>query len=301
MAVADPAPVGVLVMAYGTPAAPDDLEAYYTHIRRGRPPTAELLADLRRRYDAIGGVSPLAARTQAQAAGVADALGPGFVVALGHKHAPPYVEDGVASLVAAGVDRVVGLVLAPHYSAMSVGEYHSRARTACPMPYVGIESWHLHPSLVDLLAERLVAAHQSLAGGVVETLFTAHSLPERALTLDDPSYPDQLRATASAVASVAGLDRWRIAWQSAGRTADPWIGPDILAVIRSLPGEGFDGLVVCPAGFVSDHLEVLYDVDIEARAAAERCGLALARTASFNDDPRFVDMLAGLVRDAAVT
>lgn len=288
----------MLVMAYGTPASPEDLEAYYTHIRRGRPPSPSLLDDLRRRYAAIGGVSPLAARTRAQAAGVASALGPEYVVALGHKHASPFVEDGMASLVEAGVGRVVGLVLAPHYSAMSGGEYHSRARAACSLPYTGIGSWHLHPLLVDLLAERVAAARQSLGGTVVETLFTAHSLPDRALTLDDPSYPDQLRATASAVAAVAGLDRWRIAWQSAGRTADPWIGPDILEVLRSLPAEGVDGVVVCPAGFVSDHLEVLYDVDIEARGVAEGCGLALARTASFNDDSQFVGLLAGLVRDA---
>ena len=287
-------------MAYGTPASPEDVEAYYTHIRRGRPPTPQLLSDLRRRYAAIGGVSPLAARTRAQAAGVASALGAEYVVALGHKHAAPFVEDGVASLEAAGAERVVGLALAPHYSAMSVGEYHARARAACGVPYVEVGSWGTHPLLVDLLAERVVAARRSLGGAAVETLFTAHSLPERALTLDDPSYPDQLRATASAVAGAAGLDRWRIAWQSAGRTPDPWIGPDILEVIRSLPAEGVDGVVVCPAGFVSDHLEVLYDVDIEARGVAESCGVALARTASFNDDSRFVGLLAGLVRDAAV-
>ena len=287
-------------MAYGTPATPEDVDAYYTHVRRGRPPTPEQLADLRRRYDAIGGTSPLLARTREQAAGIQAALGDDFLVELGMKHAAPFVEDGMAELEKAGVDRVVGLVLAPHYSAMSVGEYHLRARAACAVPYTEVGGWGTHPLLVDLLAERVVAARQSLPGGVVETLFTAHSLPERALTLDDPSYPDQLRATGAGVASVAGVDRWRIAWQSAGRTADPWIGPDILEVIRGLPGEGVEGVVVCPAGFVSDHLEVLYDVDIEARGVAESCGLALARTASFNDDARFVGLLAGLVRDAAV-
>ncbi|MGH9178781.1 MAG: ferrochelatase [Acidimicrobiales bacterium] len=293
-------PVGVLVMAYGTPATPDDVEAYYTHIRRGRPPAPELLADLRRRYDAIGGVSPLAARTRAQADGVAEALGDGFVVALGHKHAAPYVEDGLAELAAADVVRVVGLVLAPHYSAMSVGQYHERAGPAAAragLPYRGIGSWHRHPVLVALLAERVAAARGRLpAGAVVETLVTAHSLPERVRDLDNPSYPDQLRETAEAVATAAGLDRWRVAWQSAGRTADPWIGPDILEVLPQLPGEGVEGVVVCPAGFVSDHLEVLYDVDIEARQVAAGMGLALERTASFDDDPRFVALLASLVR-----
>ena len=301
------APVGVLLMAYGTPATPDDIEAYYTHIRRGRPPTPELLADLRRRYEAIGGTSPLAARTQAQAAGVAAALGDGYTVALGNKHAPPFVEDGMAQLAAAGAVFVVGLALAPHYSVMSVGQYHQRAAAAAAeagVRYQPVGGWHLHPRLVDLLAERVAEAIRRVgspsggAGGAVEVLFTAHSLPERALGLDDPSYPDQLRETAEAVAEVAGVERWRIAWQSAGRTADPWIGPDILDVLRSLPGEGVEAVVVCPAGFVSDHLEVLYDVDIEARAVAEEAGLRLVRTASFNHDDRFVALLAGLVRDA---
>lgn len=296
---------GVLVMAYGTPASPDDVAAYYTHIRRGRAPTPELLADLQRRYDAIGGISPLAARTRAQADGIAAALGDGYAVALGQKHAAPFVEDGMADLSATGVSQVVGLVLAPHYSALSVGQYHERAAASAAghgLPYRGIGSWHVHPLLVDLLAERVVAAAGRLApadGVLVETLFTAHSLPEQALTLDDPSYPDQLRETAESVAAVAGIDRWRTAWQSAGRTADPWIGPDILEVLRALPAEGVGGVVVCPAGFVSDHLEVLFDVDIEARGVAEAAGLHLERTASFNDDPRFVGLLAGLVRDAA--
>lgn len=289
-------------MAYGTPATPDDIEPYYTHIRRGRPPTPELLADLRRRYEAIGGVSPLAARTRAQADGVATALGDGFVVALGHKHAAPFVEDGLAELAGAGASRVVGLVLAPHYSALSVGEYHERAAAAAAargLAYRAIGSWHRHPVLVELLAERVAAARDRLpAGAVVATLVTAHSLPERARARDDPSYPDQLQETASAVAAAAGLDRWRVAWQSAGRTADPWIGPDILEVLRLLPAEGVTGVVVCPAGFVSDHLEVLYDVDIEARQVAAGLGLALERTASFNDDPRFVALLASLVGHA---
>ena len=294
--------VGVLVMAYGTPASADDLEPYYTHIRRGRPPSPELLGDLRRRYDAIGGISPLAARTRAQAAALAGALGDGFVVALGQKHAAPYVEDGVAELVAAGAGPVVGLVLAPHYSAMSVGQYHERAVAALAgaVPYRGIRSWHRHPVLVALLAERVAAARARLplpAGAVVETLITAHSLPERVRELDRPSYPDQLRETAEAVAGEAGLDRWRVAWQSAGRTADPWIGPDLLEVLRSLPDEGVEGVVVCPAGFVSDHLEVLHDIDVEAAKVAEDAGLALARTASFDDDPAFVGLLASLVRE----
>jgi ferrochelatase len=295
------APVGVLVMAYGTPAGPDDVEAYYTHVRRGRPPPPDLLEDLRRRYAAIGGVSPLAQRTLEQVHGIEAALGHGYVVRLGQKHAAPFIEDGMADLLAAGVERVVGLVLAPHYSALSVGQYHERAAaSARSVPYVGIERWHLHPVLVDLLAHRVGSSLRRFPpGATVETLVTAHSLPERALSIDDPAYPQQLRETAEAVAAKAGLARWRLAWQSAGRTPDPWIGPDVLEVIRGLPAEGVDAVLVCPAGFVSDHLEVLYDIDVEARQVARDLGLALERTPSLNDDPRFVAMLAGLVRDAA--
>jgi len=298
-------PTGVLVMAYGTPASADDVEAYYTHIRRGRAPTPEQLADLQRRYDAIGGVSPLRARTQAQADAIQRELGDGYVVALGQKHAAPYIEDGVTTLVDAGVSRIVGLVLAPHYSALSVGEYAERAGHACAstreqmastVPFTMIESWHLEPALLDALAARVRDARNRLpARANVETLFTAHSLPARILESGDP-YPEQLHATAEAVASRADVTRWRTAWQSAGRTPEPWLGPDILEVVRALPIEGVDAVVVCPAGFTSDHLEVLYDVDVEARDVADQAGVALARTASINDDPAVMGALAGLVR-----
>ena len=298
---------GVLVMAYGTPAGPDEVSTYYTHIRRGRPPSAEQLADLMGRYEAIGGISPLAARTRAQADGLQRTLdteaGAGsYRVARGNKHAAPFIEDGVAELGEAGVDRIVGLVLAPHYSALSVGEYHERAERTSSLPYVGIDSWHLEPGLVALLADRVgVSFRHLVAGGArsVEVLFTAHSLPERILAMGDP-YPRQLEETAAAVAGAVGLDHWRVAWQSAGRTPDPWLGPDIGEVIRTLPDEraDIDAVVVCPAGFVSDHLEVLYDVDIEARRVASEAGLRLARTESLNDDPAFLAVLAGVVERA---
>ncbi|MGH9154433.1 MAG: ferrochelatase [Acidimicrobiales bacterium] len=294
---------GVVVMSYGTPATPDAIAAYYTHVRRGRRPTPELLADLERRYEAIGGLSPLATRTRAQAAALAAELGDGWVTVLGNKHAEPFLEDGVREIARTGARLVVGLVLAPHTAALSTGEYHARAReVAVPsgMAYRLVGSWGDHPALVDLLATRVRAALARYpAGARVMTLFTAHSLPERALGYDRPSYPDQLAATAAAVAGRAGLDRWQVAWQSAGRTDDPWIGPDIGEVIAGLPAQGFDGVLVCPAGFVSDHLEVLYDVDIEARQQAGNAGLVLERTDSLNDDPGFVALLADLVRQAA--
>jgi ferrochelatase len=290
--------VGVLVMAYGTPSSPDDVERYYTHIRRGRPPSSEQLADLRRRYDAIGGLSPLLERTRAQVACVAGALGEGYVAALGMKHAPPFVEDGVAELRAAGVARAVGLVLAPHYSALSVGEYAERARAVTDgMPLTVIESWHLEDGYLDLVAARVRDAIAGMPTGS-EVVFTAHSLPARVLDIGDP-YPDQLRETAEAVARRAGLERWSTAWQSAGRTPEPWLGPDVLDVVGKLAAGGAPGMVVCPAGFVSDHLEVLYDLDVEAAALARDAGLPFARTASLNDDPALCRTLAGVVARAA--
>lgn len=296
----DTRPVGVLVMAYGTPSSLDDVGAYYTHIRRGRPPTDEQLADLVRRYEAIGGVSPLFQRTQAQVAGIASALGDDYVCELGQKHAAPFIEDAVGALLAAGARSIVGLVLAPHYSALSVGEYHQRAVAAVngAVPYAGAESWHVEPGFVSLLADRVKIALDRFAYGErVETLVTAHSLPSRVLDMGDP-YPSQLQATAEAVMAAAGVPAagWRLAWQSAGRTPEPWLGPDLLDVIRSLEGGGFDGVVVCPAGFTSDHLEVLYDIDVDARRVAAEVGLRLERTESLNDDPALCGVLGDVVR-----
>ena len=294
---------GLVVMAYGTPASPDDLVEYYTHIRRGRPPTEEQVADLRTRYEAIGGISPLAERTRAQLEAIAghlDAAQPGRVVArLGQKHAAPFIEDAVADLAAEGVDRIVGLVLAPHYSAGSVGQYHERAAAAAAehgIPFAGIDDWHLEPAFLD---HQAASVRERLAPmpDTTKVVFTAHSLPERILA-GDP-YPDQLRASAEAVAERAGLPPWYgwgVAWQSAGRTPEPWRGPDILDVIRELAASGrSDGVLVVPQGFTSDHLEVLYDLDIEARAVAAEVGLVFARTDVVNDDPAVMGALADRV------
>lgn len=299
-------PVGVLVMAYGTPESRAGIEAYYTDIRRGRPPSAAELADLVARYDAIGGTFPLRAITEAQVARLRSALGDGFVVEVGYKHVAPTIEDGVALLAAAGVRSVVGLVLAPHYSALSVGEYARRASHAGAASGVVvdvIESWHLLPEYLDFLARAVSVALASLPDGVgrdAQVVFTAHSLPERALAAEDP-YPDQVVATASAVATLAGLPRWSTAWQSAGRTPDPWLGPDVLDVVRVAAEEGVPAVVVCPCGFVADHLEVAYDLDVAARSVAAEVGVAFARTASLNDDPVVLGALASLVRSRVAT
>lgn len=290
-------PVGVVVMAYGTPATPGDVEAYYTHIRRGRPPTPEQLANLVARYEALGGTSTLAARTRDQVAAIGAALderAPGrFLVRLGQKHASPFIEDAVAELLAAGVTQVVGLVLAPHYSGASVGEYQARAGEAAgSVPFAAIEHWHDEPAYRGFLQ---TAVGEALAETPerTEVVFTAHSLPER--VLDGDPYPDELLESAQAVAAASGLDvaGWSVAWQSAGATPEPWRGPDILDVIREVAETGrVDAVLVCPQGFVADHLEVAYDLDIEAAALARDLGVGFARTRVLNDDPEVMTALA---------
>ncbi len=294
--------LGVVLMAYGTPRAPEGIEAYYTDIRRGRPPTAEQLADLTARYEAIGGLSPLTRITEAQRDVLQAALderAPGrAMVGLGFKHAAPSIEDGVAALVADGAAQLVGLVLAPHHSALSIGEYHARAGAAAEaagVPFGGIDSWATEPAYVAFLAAEVHGRLATLPAGS-HVAFTAHSLPQRILATGD-DYPHELRATAEAVAAAADLApaAWSIAWQSAGRTPEPWLGPDILGVIDGLAADECPGILVCPCGFVADHLEVLYDLDLEARRHADVAGLAFARTSSLNDEPAVFGALADRV------
>jgi len=307
---------GVVVMSYGTPATPDDIGAYYTHIRRGRPPTAAQLADLERRYGALGGVSKLRERTEAQRTRLAAALerrAPGrFRVEIGQRHAAPFIADAVTNLARPEMGslpcaRIVGLVLAPHYSRYSVQHYADTLAAAANdfgIDAVTIPHWYELPAYRSFLARAVVDARAALdvAPDATRVLFTAHSLPER-LLVDDP-YPDQLAEGAAGVAAEAGLDErdWSIAWQSAGATDDVWRGPDVLAVIGELAADpAVDGVVVCPHGFTSDHLEVAYDLDIEARRAAEDAGLAFARTRVVDDDPTVFDALAEWVQLAGET
>ncbi len=302
--------VGVLLMAYGTPSSREAIEPYYTDIRRGRPPTPEQLADLVRRYDAIGGTSPLAARTESQRAALQRALdghddGP-YDVVLGMKHSSPTIEAAVDELAERGVRSVVALVLAPHYSSGSIGEYLRRARDAAEahdLPLHAIESWATEPALVDFLAAQVRRELASLPPDT-KVVFTAHSLPARIVAAGDP-YDDEVRATAAAVARTAGLaiwSGWSVAWQSAGRTPEPWLGPDVLQVIDELAAsEHGEGLLVCACGFVADHLEVLYDLDIEAAGRAAEAGIAFARTACVNDDAAVAAALAQRVVDAVTT
>lgn len=286
--------LGLLVMAYGTPSGPDDVERYYTDIRRGRPPTPEALAELRGRYEAIGNTFPLAKITQAQAEGLAAELterGRPARAYVGMKHSPPFVPDAVRSMRADGIERAVGLVLAPHYSRLSVGDYIDRARSADGPEITFVESWYDNHAFLDLLADRV---REVLPSPDALVVFTAHSLPTRILEWNDP-YPDQLRATAEAVAERAGLGNVTVAWQSAGRTPEPWLTPTLEEVIAETDVKQ---VVVCACGFTSDHLEVLYDIDIEAHQLASQRGIELARTASPNDDPHFIAALADVVESS---
>lgn len=301
--------IGVLLMAYGTPAHLDEVEAYYTHIRRGRKPSPEQLQDLIDRYKAIGGLSPLQEITRRQAQLLEQHLnsrsgadGKRYVVYLGMKHSPPFIADTVKKMKDDGVTKAVGLVLAPHFSKMSVGSYIQTAQEAIEadesrqMQLTFVEHWHNHPLFIEAVSKRVEQALHRLNGTPDSSmvLFSAHSLPERILQWQDP-YPDQLRETAQLVANQLNLSNWQLAWQSAGQTAEPWLGPDILDVIRSLHQKGITQLVSCPVGFVSDHLEVLYDIDIECRALCDELGITLVRTESFNDSPDFIDVLTDVV------
>jgi ferrochelatase len=298
----------VLLMAYGTPRSPEEILPYYTDIRRGRPPTDEQLGDLKARYDAIGGISPLAARTEAQRDALQRALdnvAPGkFTVQLGLKHAHPMIEETVDDLARQGITNIVALVLAPHFSSYSIGQYVGRAQAAAEphdINVVGINSWATEPAFIDFLATDMAAKKAALPART-RVLFTAHSLPQRIIDGGDP-YPQELHATATAVANKLGLvegDDWAIAWQSAGRTPEPWIGPDILDVIDNIAAnKQADGLLVSACGFVADHLEVLYDLDIEAKHRSDQHGLKFDRTTCVNDDAVVMAALAQRVLTAA--
>ncbi len=301
------AKIGVLLMAYGTPRSQEEILPYYTDIRRGRAPTPELLAELTARYDAIGGISPLAQRTESQRDELQrqlDAIDPDrYSVRLGLKHAHPMIEEAVEDFARDGFTNLVALVLAPHYSSYSIGQYVGRAREAATphgITVSGIDSWATEPAFVDFLARDMKAKLDSMPADT-RVLFTAHSLPQRIIDGGDP-YPNELRATAEAVAARLGLregDQWSIAWQSAGRTPEPWIGPDILAVIDEFAdAKTTSAVLVSACGFVADHLEVLYDLDIEAKAHAAQRGLAFDRTACVNDDTEVLRALARRVTAA---
>ncbi|CAM3501533.1 ferrochelatase [Marinicrinis lubricantis] len=302
--------IGVLVMSYGTPENMEQIEPYYTHIRRGNPPSAEQLKELTDRYEAIvGGVFPLRQNTDRQVEALQQTLkelypDTEFVCYQGLKHAAPFIEDGVKTMAADGIKEAVGVVLAPHYSVMSIGGYVKRAKEEAEKHGIRmsfVESYHLHPELIDALVERVNEALQKFSVPVeqVKVLFSAHSLPAKIVEMGDP-YPEQLLETSRAIADRTGVTNWQFSWQSAGQTSVPWLGPDITVDIEDLISkQDVKSILICPVGFVSDHLEVLYDIDIECKQLAESLGGHLERTDSLNSDPKYMRCLADVVAKEA--
>jgi ferrochelatase len=322
-------PIGVLVMAYGTASGPDDVERYYTDIRGGRPPTPEHLRELQERYAAIGNAFPLLDTTRRQAEGIErvlnDVAGPGcFRAYLGMKHSPPFILDGVAQMRSDGIERAVGIVMAPHWSGMSIETYIERVERAVVEAGGGgpaftfVRSFHDDPRFVGFLAGRVADALAKLSEDERRrpmVIFSAHSLPVRTsedgrqwckycrICEDACRYPLGLQETADLVAAQLDLapDSYVIGWQSAGRTADPWFGPRVEELIPEQARAGRTTVVVCSAGFVADHLEILYDLDIEAAGIARDAGIAFVRTQMPNDDPAFIELLASVVRERLAT
>jgi len=281
-------------MAHGTPPTVDDLPEYLTLVRGGRPPSPELLAEMRHNYEAIGGRSPLTAITEAQAEALRTRLGGEIPVAFGMRNWRPFIADALEELAAAGAARVVGVPMAPQFSTLSVEKYLGAARASAPtnMQFEAVHSFHAHPLLVDAFAERVRAAGPAADELVV---FTAHSLPVRVIEGGDP-YGDEVAETARAVAERAGVREYARAYQSAGRTPEPWIGPDINELIRNRVRDGVRRFLIVPIGFVCDHTEVLFDIDVQATATAQKCGASLRRTESLNTSPTFIAALEDIVR-----
>ena len=277
----------VVLMAYGSPKTADDIRPYLEDIREGRPVSQHAVEELTERYRRIGGSSPLDEITEAQRTALEAELG--VPVYVGMKHWRPRIAEAVERALEGGADTIVGLVLAPHYSALSIGGYRERVEStlAGRAPLRFIESWHDHGPFLDVLADRV-------RGTDAHVVFTAHSLPERILATGDP-YRDQLIETSRLVAERADLERWSFAFQSASPTGEPWLGPDILEELESLHAREVRKVLAAPVGFVSDHLEILWDLDVEAREKAAELGLAFDRIDSLNDDPAFIAALAGLV------
>jgi protoporphyrin/coproporphyrin ferrochelatase len=278
----------VILMAYGSPEHPEDIRAYLEDIREGRPFSERAVEELTERYRRIGGRSPLDEQTERQRAALERELE--LPVHVGMKHWRPRIADAVERAIAGGADRLVAVVLAPHYSALSIAGYRERLEAALGgrAELVFVESWHDVEPFIAVLADRV-------RGTDAHVVFTAHSLPERILAMGDP-YKDQLLETSRLVAERAGIGRWTFAFQSESPTGEPWLGPDILDELTRLQADGVEQVLVCPVGFVSDHLEILWDLDVEARERAAELGLELDRIESLNDDPAFIDALATVVR-----
>lgn len=299
----------LMIMAYGGPDTLDDVGPYLMDVRNHRPTSDELIEEITERYRQIGGRSPILELTRAEAAGIEGALnyyageGERWKVWVAMRHWRPFIKDVMTEMEAAGVVRTVGLVMAPHYSAMSIGAYFKRVEAAeSSIEVLPVDRWNLNPGYLDALHDRLADAIEKFPADEradVPIIFTAHSLPERILESNDP-YPEDLRATVDAlVERMPGID-WHWAYQSAAMTPDPWLGPDAGEVIQQLHDEGKQNVLICPIGFVCEHVEILFDIDVEFRQQAEKLNMRLERIEMLNDHPSMLAGLAQVARGRAV-
>lgn len=299
--------VGLLVMAYGTPKSPEDIERYYTHIRRGRKPSETELEELKNRYERIGGLSPLTRITNDQVQALESRLNEltdevEFKAYLGLKHIEPFIEDTVKRMHQDGIKEAVSLVLTPHYSVLSVKTYHDRAAEVAEelggLKIDPIDYWYDEPRFIGYWAEQLKELFQSMNADEKQktaVIFSAHSLPKRILQMEDP-YPVQLKETADLIDKEAGIQEYAIGWQSAGKSPEPWLGPDVKDLtLEMYDHKQYDTFIFCPVGFVADHLEVLFDNDIECRQVTDQLGAKYIRLAMPNIHPKFIDALAHAV------
>ncbi len=299
--------MGILVMAYGTPRSPEEIEPYYTHIRRGRKPAPDELQDLKDRYEAIGGVSPLAKITAEQTQKLEDAMNEmhddiEFKSYLGLKHINPFIEDAVRQMHKDGIKEAISIVLAPHYSTFSVKSYNGRAIEEAEklggLNITPVDSWYNEPGYISYWANKVKQTFKQISKSEHErtvVIFSAHSLPQKIIQMADP-YPDQLQETADLIAKEAGIPNYTIGWQSAGNTPDPWIGPDVQDLTQDLFEQaGYHHFIYCPVGFVAEHLEVLYDNDYECKVVTDRLGANYYRPEMPNAKPEFIECLARVV------
>ncbi|HAA9833595.1 TPA_asm: ferrochelatase [Listeria monocytogenes] len=299
--------VGLLVMAYGTPYKDEDIERYYTDIRHGHKPSEEMIADLRGRYHAIGGLSPLAKITEAQAYGLEKALNESqdeveFKAYIGLKHIEPFIEDAVEAMHKDGIEEAISIVLAPHYSSFSVEAYNKRAKDAADklggLRIKAINDWYKQPKFIQMWADRInETAKQIPADELLDTVLivSAHSLPEKIKQHND-SYPDQLQETADFIFEKVVVPHYALGWQSEGKTGEPWLGPDVQDLTRELYGrEKYKHFIYTPVGFVAEHLEVLYDNDYECKVVTDEVGAIYHRPPMPNSDPEFLEVLRTVV------
>jgi len=299
--------MGLLVMAYGTPYKEEDLERYYTHIRHGRPPSEEALTDLRDRYNAIGGISPLAKITNDQATALQNRLNDvqdeiEFKLYIGLKHIEPFVEDAVEQMHNDGITEAISIVLAPHFSTFSIKSYNGRAKETAEKiggpNIISVESWYDEPKFIQYWTEKVSETFNTMSEeerAKACLIVSAHSLPEKIIANGDP-YPNQLKETADLIAQAAGVENYEVGWQSAGQTPEPWIGPDVQDLTRDLHKQkGYTSFVYTPVGFVTDHLEVLFDNDYECKVVTDEIGAKYYRPAMPNTQPLFIDAMSDVV------